>query len=108
MTIWLWPPRHSVSEAPRLLRTIQALTTTACSPHSQVWPTFLKRGLTEVGSGHEDERSGYFIRDSQTKAAHPLLLIEYFSIGMALSSFSILPIFGLPYVCGVLRLELPQ
>ena len=55
----------------------------------------LKRGLTDPNEGI-DERGGYYHRPKENKAAHPLLLIQYFSIGMALSSFSILPIFGLP------------
>ena len=66
-----------------------------CTSAQQVWPSMLKRGLTDPNEGI-DERGGYYHRPKENKAAHPLLLIQYFSIGMALSSFSILPIFGLP------------
>ena len=55
----------------------------------------LQRGLMDPNEG-ADQQCGYYYRQKVNKTAHPLLLIQYFSIGMALSSFSILPIFGLP------------
>lgn len=63
-----------------------------------LWPTLLKRGLLPPlhASGRYDT---YDIpSDDAFSASYPLLIMQYFTIGMALSSWAILPIYNIPYV----------
>lgn len=63
-----------------------------------LWPTLLKRGL--LPSLQTSGRYGAYDLPSEDafSASYPLLIMQYFTIGMALSSWAILPIYNIPYV----------